>query len=124
MIINFFMVAIGAAFGVLARVLSTNWIKRKWTPSFPLATFIINITGSLLIGFITALSFGTYLSLLIGTGFMGSFTTFSTFNVENIELLRRKKYKHLFGYAGGSYLLGILAVFVGIALGNLLRIGI
>ena len=124
MIINFLMVALGAAFGVLARVLSTNWIKRKWTSTFPMATFLINISGSLLLGFITGLSFETHLSLLIGTGFMGSFTTFSTFNVENIELLRKKKYKYLFGYVGGSYLLGILAIFAGIALGNLLRTGI
>lgn len=122
MLIEFLMVAVGAAFGVFARVLSTNWIKRKWTYTFPLATFIINITGSLLIGLITGLSFGSYLSLLVGTGFMGSFTTFSTFNVENIELLRGKKYKHFFGYIGGSYILGILSVFVGIALGNMFRI--
>ncbi|MEN1968090.1 fluoride efflux transporter CrcB [Lentibacillus sp. N15] len=124
MLINVIMVAIGAAFGVLARVLSSNWIKSKWTHTFPLATFIVNITGSLLLGFLTGLAIGSYLSLLLGTGFMGSFTTFSTFNVENIELLRKKKYKHFISYIGASYVIGIVAVFVGIAIGNVVRTGV
>jgi len=120
---NFLSVSIGAAFGVLARVLSTNWIKKKWTRSFPLATFIINILGSFLLGLITALRFTTTFSLLIGTGFMGSFTTFSTFNVESIELLRIKNYKPFFCYIGASYILGIVAAFVGIVMGDLIKSG-
>lgn len=121
MVMNFLMVGIGAAFGVLARVLSTNWVKRRWVYTFPLATFLVNMAGSLLLGFVTGLAVGSYLSLLLGTGFMGSFTTFSTFNVENIELLKDKKYKFLFGYIGASYVLGILLVFVGAAIGNMVR---
>lgn len=122
MVLNFFMVGIGAALGVLTRALSTNWIKRSWTTtSFPLATFTINMIGSLFLGFLTGLAVGSHLSLLFGTGFMGSFTTFSTFQAENIELLRKKKYKYLFGYIGASYVLGVSLVFVGLAAGNMLR---
>lgn len=121
MVMNFLMVGIGAAFGVLARVLSTNWVKRRWVYTFPLATFLVNMAGSLLLGFVTGLAVGSYLSLLLGTGFMGSFTTFSTFNVENIELLKDKKHKFLFGYIGASYVLGILLVFAGTAIGNMVR---
>lgn len=118
MIGNFMMVALGAAFGVLARVLLTKWISR-WAGTFPAATFTVNTLGSLLLGFVTALSLGSPISLLLSTGFMGSFTTFSTFNVENIELLLQRKYKYFFGYIGGSYALGIVAVFVGLALGTM-----
>ncbi|MDN6641409.1 MAG: CrcB family protein [Tetragenococcus sp.] len=120
MINNFLLVAVGAAFGVLARVLSTNRIKKEWRYTFPLATFIVNMLGSLLLGFVTGLSLGTTFSLLIGTGFMGSFTTFSTFNVENIELLRMKNYKHFFVYTAASYIFGIIAAFIGLTFGTLL----
>lgn len=106
---------------MLARVLSTNWIKSQWTYTFPFATFAINILGSLLLGLLTGLSVGPVFSFLAGTGFMGSFTTFSTFNVENVELLREKRYKYFFSYVGVSYILGILAAFLGIVLGNLLK---
>lgn len=112
------MVAVGAAFGVLARALTTNWIKRKWNSTFPLATFIINMAGSLLLGFLTGLTIDNQLLLVLGTGFMGSFTTFSTFNVENIELLQQKKYLHLISYLGTSYVFGIVAVFIGVAAGD------
>lgn len=118
MVFNFFMVGIGAAFGVIARVLSTNWIKKRWNSDFPLATFIVNMTGSLLLGFLTGLTISSSLTLLLGIGFMGSFTTFSTFQVENIELIREKNYKYLFGYIGVSYILGIILVFAGIAVGK------
>ncbi|MEK2535204.1 CrcB family protein [Tetragenococcus halophilus] len=121
MFVNCLTVSAGAAFGVLVRVLSTNWIKRQWTYTFPFATFVINILGSLLLGLLTGLSVGSVFSLLAGTGFMGSFTTFSTFNVENVELLREKRYKYFFSYVGASYILGVLAAFLGIILGNLLK---
>lgn len=119
MISNFIVVALGAAIGVLARVLLTKWITRRWRSSFPAATFLINISGSLLLGLITALSFGNILSLLFSTGMMGSFTTFSTFNVENLDLLRNREYKYFFVYICGSYILGIVAIFAGISLGSM-----
>ncbi|RYM05188.1 fluoride efflux transporter CrcB [Sporolactobacillus sp. THM7-7] len=123
MLTNFLAVAVGAAFGVLCRVLATDWIKKRWTHSFPLATFVVNISGSLLLGFAAALA-SVGLSLLLGTGFLGALTTFSTFNVENIELQRRGKYRVLIGYAGGSYIFGIIAVFIGLVLGDMLKSGL
>ncbi|MCI1882915.1 MAG: CrcB family protein [Sporolactobacillus sp.] len=121
MIIKGVMVAIGAIAGVLARVVSTNWIKSKWTYTFPVATFIINISGSLLLGFITALHLDAYSTILLGTGFIGTYTTFSTFNVESIELQRHKHYSFFLYYVGGSYVLGIAAVFGGLWVGSFIR---
>lgn len=121
MLINFLLVALGASFGVITRSLTTKWMMKKWTLSFPLATFFINVTGSLFLGLITGMSIETKLSLLCGTGFLGAYTTFSTFNVENIELIRRKKIRTLISYAGGTYIFGILAAFLGILLGNGIR---
>ncbi|WP_353948649.1 fluoride efflux transporter CrcB [Sporolactobacillus sp. Y61] len=117
MIINSFLVALGAGFGVLARVLVTQWIMRKWTFSFPLATFLINLSGSFLLGLVTGSAIRPDLALLLGTGFLGAYTTFSTFNVENIELIRRRKIKTMMTYAGGSLCSGILAAFLGLSAG-------
>ncbi|WP_240697311.1 fluoride efflux transporter CrcB [Sporolactobacillus sp. THM19-2] len=114
---NSLLVALGAAFGVLARVLLTQSIMRRWTYPFPLATFLINLSGSFLLGLITGMGIRTELSLLFGTGFLGAYTTFSTFNVENIELIRRRKIKTFISYAGGSLCSGIFAAFLGLSAG-------
>lgn len=118
--VNMLLVTIGATFGVLGRVISSNWIKFKNEHPFPLSTFFVNMLGSLLLGVITGIGLSESFSLLIGTGFLGSFTTFSTFNVENIELIRRKKYVILMVYLGGSYFFGIVLLMVGIYLGTFL----
>lgn len=118
MLIEIFLVAVGAGFGVSARVVTSDWIKRKNAYPFPLSTFFVNMSGSFLLGLVTGFGMDTSFSLLIGTGFLGSFTTFSTFNVENINLLRRKKYSQLFGYLGASYAFGIVLLLVGMALGG------
>lgn len=119
MAVNFLFVAAGAAFGVLARVLVTKWVMLRWNHAFPIATFVINLSGSLLLGLITGMSIGTQSALLLGTGFLGTYTTFSTFNVENIELIRRKKIPVFILYAGSSYIFGIFAAYVGFVLGSL-----
>ncbi|WP_066186095.1 fluoride efflux transporter FluC [Gracilibacillus timonensis] len=121
MVLNVMLVAIGGAFGALARALMTTWLKRKASSSFPTPTFLINMLGSFLLGILTSLSLGSAMALLLGMGFMGSFTTFSTFNVENMELLREEKYKVFFSYIGASYLVGIVALFAGLAIGIVLK---
>lgn len=118
MLSNVLFISIGAGVGVLARVIASDWIKHNNRRVFPFSTFTVNMCGSLLLGMVTGFGPGASISLLISTGFLGSFTTFSTFNVENIELLRRRKHWQLFFYLGGSYVFGIALLFMGIALGN------
>ncbi|WP_017813457.1 MULTISPECIES: fluoride efflux transporter CrcB [Paenibacillus] len=119
MFINILLVAAGAVFGVLSRLLLSNWIKRKWPMDFPLATFLINSSGSLLLGLLVGSGADNHIQLLIGTGFMGSYTTFSTFKLENIELHLKQKHTTLFSYLGLSYICGILLAGLGILLGHL-----
>ncbi|SFG47315.1 fluoride efflux transporter FluC [Sporolactobacillus nakayamae] len=123
MLINYLMVGLGASFGVLARVMLSNEIKRRWTRVFPLATFIVNLSGAFALGLLNGVGVSPTLSLLLGTGFMGAYTTFSTFNVENVELRRRKHYWSLFCYTGGSYVFGLCAVYAGILIGNVVQRG-
>jgi len=85
---------------------------------FPFATFIVNMLGSFILGAVIGFELSALLSLLVATGFLGSFTTFSTFHVENIELLWKKKYWHLLSYLGGSTVFGMFLFLLGIVLGN------
>lgn len=119
MFINILLVAGGAILGVLARLLLSNWMKRRWPMDFPLATFLINSAGSFLLGLLVGSGATQHIQLLIGTGFMGSFTTFSTFKLENIELHLQQKHATLFSYLSLSYICGIVLAGLGLLLGHL-----
>lgn len=118
MLFNMVMVAIGAVFGVLARLLLSNAIKRKWQTEFPFATLVLNLSGSFLLGLLFASGLNSHLQLLIGTGFIGTYTTFSTFKLENIELHLKQKYRLFWSYIGASYILGIGCAGLGWWVGN------
>jgi len=118
MLINIGWVALGAIFGVLARFLLSRWMKKKWPMDFPLSTLIINLTGSFLLGLLVGSGASSQWQLLLGTGFMGSYTTFSTFKLENMELHLKQQHKVLIGYLCLSYVAGILLAGVGLWLGH------
>jgi CrcB protein len=86
------LLTVGGAAGTNARYWFGMWIRSmKWVEEFPLATVLINLTGSLLLGIFAALfpdrSYTWY--VLLGVGFCGGYTTFSTFALETYELMRR-----------------------------------
>lgn len=80
---------------------------------------LINLSGSFLLGIVAAAG-GTEVSLLVGTGFMGAYTTFSAFNAENIQLWRSGAWRTFAVYVAGSYVLGVVLAWAGYALGSLL----
>lgn len=86
------LLTIGGAVGTNARYWFGRWIAMQhWTEHFPLATFAINVTGSLLLG-LFVVPFRDRLPgwyILLGVGFCGGYTTFSTFALETVELMRR-----------------------------------
>ncbi len=86
------LLTIGGAAGTNARYWFGRWLAmHHWTEHFPLATFAINVTGSLLLG-LFVVPFRDRLPgwyILLGVGFCGGYTTFSTFALETVELLRR-----------------------------------
>ncbi|WP_439442887.1 fluoride efflux transporter CrcB [Listeria aquatica] len=118
--LNIFVVGIGAAFGGMTRYLLTLYLKRKWQSDFPWPTFLINLSGSFLLGLLLSSELASFLVLLLGTGFMGGYTTFSTFKVENIELYRHREYGKIAGYLLFSYGFGLLTAYLGILLGSAL----
>jgi fluoride exporter len=115
---NIFIVGLGGGVGSILRYLCQRWINEAYQHNFPLATFLVNVSGCLLIGVLYALGEkGNILSpqtrLLLVTGFCGGFTTFSTFAFENMNLLRTGDYFYFLLYAVGSVVLGIAAVYIG-----------
>lgn len=121
MIKNILLVFIGGGMGSVLRFLSTKYLNQL---SFPFGTFMVNVLGSLVLGFVLGLTlknqhYNSSIILLFGVGFCGGFTTFSTFAVENQAFLRTGDYYNFFFYAFGSLFLGIMAVFGGIFLSRL-----
>ncbi|MGG0299316.1 fluoride efflux transporter CrcB [Bacillus albus] len=113
------LVAIGGFFGAITRFAINNWFKKRNKTSFPIATFLINITGAFLLGYIIGNGINTGWQLLLGTGFMGAFTTFSTFKLESVQLLTLKKFSTLLLYVSTTYIIGILFAFLGMKLGGI-----
>jgi CrcB protein len=123
--VNILLVGLGGSAGSILRYLCQKWVNESYQHNFPLATFLVNVFGCLLIGVLYALGEkGNILSpqtrLLLITGFCGGFTTFSTFAFENMNLLRIGDNFYFALYAVGSVVLGIVAVYVGSLLIKLL----
>lgn len=112
-------VGIGGAIGSILRYLASLWIANKYqVGNFPLATFLINISGCILIGLFIGLFergqlINSDIKLLLITGVCGGYTTFSTFSLENIQLINNGNYLTACIYAIASVLLGIGAVWLG-----------
>lgn len=121
MIINAIFVGIGGFFGAIARYLISEF-QKKITPSFPYGTLIVNLLGSLLLGLFTGSSISSPWILLLGTGFMGAFTTFSTLNLESVQFRFKQKWGNLFWYLGITYTMGILLASIGYLLSLLLKV--
>jgi CrcB protein len=86
-----------------------------------MATFMINIAGSFLIGLVYAMSgksgsMSPAFLIFLATGFLGGFTTFSSFSYENMLLMRNGQYLLALTYIFGTILLGLLATFTGYAI--------
>ena len=125
---RFLLIAVGAAFGANARYLIGLWAGSRYGADFPYGTFIVNIIGSLLLGFLVTLGSGRlHISaearLLLAVGFLGSFTTFSAYTVESMNLLREASlWQGLLNMVSNS-LVGLLFAVLGAALARLLQGG-
>ncbi|MGA9226447.1 MAG: fluoride efflux transporter CrcB [Mesobacillus sp.] len=118
-ILNVFFVGLGGFLGAISRYSVSQFINKKFSFKIPIATLFINLLGSFLLGFIIGMGIEGTAILLMGTGFMGAFTTFSTFKLEGIQLHLEKRKKDFFIYNGVSYGGGILLAYIGLTLGHL-----
>ena len=107
---------IGGFFGAVCRYALGEWIPTN--NGFPLGTLLINLIGCLFLGwFLTFVSqkktIRSEFTLIIGTGFIGSFTTFSTFSVETIHLFQEGLVFLALLYVLASTILGLLLAYLG-----------
>ena len=119
MIRTLLLIAIGGGIGSMLRYLTSLAIEKYCATIFPLATFIVNVLGCLLIGIIMGLleknqMTNASMKWLLVTGFCGGYTTFSTFGYENISLLQSQHAGMAFLYIAASILAGLLAVWLGL----------
>jgi CrcB protein len=115
---NYLAVAIGGAIGCCARYGLTNLLQSCLGKDFPLATLIINVVGSFLLGYLffwslERVSITPALRVAILTGGLGGFTTFSTFMLESVVLVENGSPTGAVLYAVASVILGFSAAFTG-----------
>ena len=109
MIGSIVLAASGGAAGAVCRSMISGAVKRRWNTVFPAATFAINLIGSFVLGCLMCLCAGSWVYLLLGTGFCGGFTTFSTYQAEALTLLRGRQRLRFVCYWAGSCACGFLA---------------
>jgi CrcB protein len=114
-------VAVGSAIGGNARYLLGRWIDDlNLRGGIPWGTFTINVTGSLLLGFLGVWFLERLeparrdLYFLLGTGFCGGYTTFSTFEWETFKLIRDGNWPAALAYVFGSVVIGFLGLLLGV----------
>ena len=118
MLRSIMIVGFGGFIGTVSRFLISRYFQDNVSSVFPWSTFIINIVGCLLIGFIYGFSekggfLNPELRLFLTVGFCGGFTTFSTFSNDAFMLLRQDEWIRFACYTSFSFFLGIMAVFAG-----------
>lgn len=111
------------ALGAAARFGVAEWIARRWRGHFPVATLLINVSGAFALGLLLSASRGgahtaSEPRLVLGTGFLGGYTTFSALCFETFASARGGRHHAAWLYAIGTLVLGALAAAVGIALGR------
>lgn len=117
-------VGISGALGATVRFGTTEWVARWWYGRFPLATLLINVSGAFLLGFLLTAGGGATPWLapyrtVLGTGFLGGYTTFSTLSFETDALARHGLARMSVLNGLGSVAAGVVAALIGIALGHL-----
>jgi fluoride exporter len=115
---RFLVVAAGGAAGAVARYAVTLIVAMFWKRDFPLATLLINVTGSFILGLFSTLAaerigIDPMWRLLVATGFVGAYTTFSTFEYETERLAE----SGAIGWGVVNILTSVLVGFVAVRLG-------
>lgn len=117
-------ISLGAALGANARYWIGVWAARHLGIAFPYGTLFVNITGSLALGFLVSLTsqripITPEARLLLGVGFLGSYTTFSSFAVETLSLAQNSGNWHALLNLVANNLIGLAFALLGIYLARL-----
>lgn len=113
------LVGLGRALGGIARLLLSGFVQQRTATTFPVGTLLVNVTGSLVLGFliryaIATPTISTDVRAMLTTGFCGGYTTFSTFSYETIALVEEGDYRRAGLYVVASVVTALIGVWVGI----------
>jgi fluoride exporter len=114
---NVLYLVIGGSLGTIARYYLSGWVSDA-APAAGVGIFVVNITGAFIIGLFLTLSEERFLwppelRVLVATGFLGAFTTFSTWQWESFQMMQASDVIGATLNLGGSLVCGILAVYAG-----------
>ena len=116
-------VAFGSAVGGVSRFLLATWLQQRSGGPFPIGTLVVNVTGSLLLGFLLRYALQTAvvspeIRVLLTTGFCGGYTTFSTFTYETVALVEEGDYRRATLYVLASIAMSLAGAFAGFTLAS------
>ena len=120
-VMNILIIGLGGFVGAVSRYGLALWIGQRWGRSFPLGTFVINVSGSFLIGLLMTLMAERFTvnpqwRLLLVVGFLGAYTTFSTFEYETGALLKDGEWT----FAMLNIILSVVVGFIALKLGEVI----
>lgn len=116
----FLLVGAGGAIGSMARYGMSVLVGRFWTAGFPLATLLVNIVGSLLMGVLigvlarTTPQMSSEIRLFVAVGVLGGFTTFSSFSLDTIVLIERGALAQALLYVALSVVICLAGLYLGL----------
>jgi len=119
-LLNIVWISLGAIAGANARYFFSRWVARVANAGFPYGTLLINITGSLILGFFMAWTTERVLAdprwrLLVAIGFCGSYTTFSSYSYETMAYFEQGHWWFFAGNVIANNVLCLAATLAGIA---------
>lgn len=121
-------ISLGAIAGALSRYYLGLWFTQLFGTGFPYSTLIVNLSGCFVMGFFTTLALGPLITihpdmrLLVTTGFLGSYTTFSTYELDTAKLLQERSLEIDLVYWLSSAFFGLISLFLGNAIAEFLII--
>lgn len=120
------LLALAGGLGAACRFVADALLKSRTRSALPVATILINVTGSFALGLVTGLALAGVedetVRAVAGTGFLGGFTTFSTASVESARLALEGRRGRAVLASVGTLVVGATAAFAGLALGSLARL--
>ncbi|WP_066301407.1 fluoride efflux transporter CrcB [Arthrobacter luteolus] len=122
--LTFLVLALAGGAGAAVRFLFDGLIRTWLQTEFPWATTLINVSGSLALGVLTGLTLGqvlpTDLGIVIGTGFLGGYTTFSAASYETVQLIKQGRHIASLVSGVGMLVLSVAAALLGLWIGTAL----
>jgi len=114
---KFMLVALGGFLGAISRFIISQHLSKNMV--IPVGTLTVNLIGSLILGIIIGLKLQSNIALLIGTGFLGAFTTFSTLSFEMVKMMQSKQRNKCVMYLLFTYGGGISLAYIGFFIGKI-----